>query len=140
MPDESITADEFRKRLAQLCTTGRSSDLPRKPRDRSIVLKSIALTLEPGRVYSEMDLKTALTAWSGAVGNTMQVDHAALRRNLIDEKYLSRSADGRMYELIADTNAALFAPEISAIDQSAVVNDAILEAAAKREAFRNKQP
>ena len=139
MPVEIITAEEFRKRLAQLCTMGRSSNLPSKPRDRAIILMSIALRLEAGRAYSEPDLKAELTAWNGAVGNTMQVDHAALRRHLIDEKYLSRSADGRAYELIADAHAALFAAEVNSIDPAAVVNDAILEAAAKREAYRNKQ-
>jgi hypothetical protein len=139
MPEEIITAEEFRKRLAQLCTTGRSTDLPRKPRDRSIILKSIALRLEPGKVYTEADLKSALTDWNGAVGNTMQVDHAALRRNLIDEKFLTRSADGRSYELVANAHAALFAQDVSSIDPAEVVNEAFLEAAAKREAYRKKQ-
>jgi hypothetical protein len=139
MPEEIITAEEFRKRLAQLCTTGRSSDLPRKPRDRSIILKSISLRLEPGKVYTEAELKSALTDWNGAVGNAMQVDNAALRRNLIDEKFLTRSADGRSYELVANAHAALFAQDVSSIDPAALVNEAILEAAAKREAYRKAQ-
>jgi len=138
MVEAPITAEEFKKRLAQLCTTGRSNDLPRKQRDRTIILKSIAMTLTPGHAYTETELKAALTSWSGSVGNSLQVDHAALRRNLTDEKYLTRSADGRTYQLIAGAHAELFASDVDAIDPAAVVNDAILEAAAKREAYRNK--
>jgi len=138
MSEVIITAEEFRKRLAQLCTVGRANDLPRRPRDRSIILKSIALRLQVGKVYSEPELKRALTEWNGAVGNAMQVDHAALRRNLIDEKFLTRSADGRSYELVADAKADLFADDLRGIDPAAVVNEAILAAAAKREAYRNK--
>ena len=139
MSDTVITREEFCKRLAQLCLSGVSHDLPRKSRDRAIVLKAIILRLEAGRVYSEADLKSALLAWSGEVGNDLQVDHAALRRNLIDEKYLSRSADGRSYELISNANAALFAGDVSIVDPAATVNDAIVEASAKREAHR-RQP
>ena len=138
MPENIITAEEFRKRLAQLCTVGRSTELPRRPRDRWIILKSITLRLQAGKVYSEPELKDAFADWNGAVGNAMQVDHAALRRNLIDEKFLTRSADGRSYELVEDARADLFAEEVRGVDPATVVDEAILAAAAKREAYRNQ--
>jgi hypothetical protein len=139
MLQQMITGDEFCKRLAQLCLTGASCNLPPRPRDRAIILKSIALTLRADVSYNEVDLKMALAAWSGHVGTGLQVDHAALRRHLIDDRYLSRSADGRVYELNQVAHAELFAAEVNAINPAEVINQAILEAAAKREAFRGRQ-
>jgi hypothetical protein len=138
MPEQPITAEEFKKRLAQLCLKGNSTELPGKQRDRHIVLKSIALCLAKERTYTERELNAALMNWVGAVGHSMQVDHAALRRALIDEKYLERTPEGGSYRLVGSTGAGYFEPEVEAVQPAAVIDEAIAEAAAKREQFRNR--
>ena len=138
MDQQPITAQEFKKRLAQLCLKGRSAELPRKQRDRQIILKSIALHLSKAKTYTERELNAALMGWVGEVGHSLAPDHAALRRTLIDEKYLERSPEGASYRLVASPGAGLFDPEVDEINPSAAVQEAILEAAAKRDQFRNR--
>jgi hypothetical protein len=138
MTERPVTAEEFRKRLVQLCLKANSMELPGRQRDRQIILKSIVLHLPKEKTYSERELNAALMSWVGAVGHTLEPDHAALRRALIDEKYLERSADGTAYHLAASAGAGWFAPEVDALNPSQIVEDAVLEAAAKREQFRNR--
>jgi hypothetical protein len=138
MDPEIISAAEFKKRLAQLCLSGPSHELPRKQRDRQIVLKSIVLYLTKDRVYSEAEINAALRAWVGEVGNSLEIDHAALRRALIDEKYLARSADGKTYRLAKSGGLRLFAGEVDSIQPALVIQEAMLEAAAKRERYRSR--
>jgi hypothetical protein len=139
MPEPPITAEEFKKRLAQLCLKGNSTELPSKQRDRRIILKSIALCLAKERTYTEREMNAALMSWVGAVGHSLQVDHAALRRALIDEQYLERTLEGGSYRLVGRlAGAGYFEPEVEAIQPAAVIDEAIGEAAAKREQFRNR--
>jgi len=140
MDQPPITSEEFAKRLTQLCLTGHSAELPRKQRDRQIILKSVALHLTKGRTYTERELNAALMSWVGEVGHSITIDHAALRRALIDEKYLERSAGGTEYHLTASGGAGWFAPEVEEIQPSLVIQDAILAAAAKREQHRRSEP
>ena len=94
-----ISVPEFKKRLAQLCLTSKSPELPRRQRDRQIVFKSIALRLSKGRAYTEQEINRALANWTVEIGHSPEVDHVTLRRSLIDEKYLERSEDGSLYRL-----------------------------------------
>jgi hypothetical protein len=48
-----ISADQFKSRLEVLCLRGGGRGLPRKPRDRHILFKSIVLMLDPEKIYSE---------------------------------------------------------------------------------------
>jgi hypothetical protein len=137
MEQQPITAQEFTKRLAQMCLAGPSNELPRKPRDRQIVLKSISLCLAKDQTFSEVEMNQKLKSWVGEVGHALQVDHAALRRTLIDEKYLQRSADGKSYRLAPTGGAGWFAAEVDAVHPADAIQEAILEAAAKREQFRD---
>jgi hypothetical protein len=53
-----------------------------------LLLDSIAQSFEPGRRYSEAEVNAIL--------RTLHDDHAALRRYLVDEDFLSRE-DGRYW-------------------------------------------
>ena len=139
MEQPPITAREFKKRLAQLCLSGQSNDLPHKQRDRQIILKSIALHLSKDPTYSEREINAALMHWVGEVGHSLQVDHAALRRSLVDEKYLERSEGGTTYRLATTGGAGWFAAEVDEISPAVVIEEAVLETAAKREQYRNRQ-
>jgi hypothetical protein len=140
MEEQAITAPEFKKRLARLCLSGQSNELPRKQRDRHIILKSIALDLSKNQTYSEREINAALMRWIGEVGHALAVDHAALRRSLVDEKYLERSEGGAVYRVAPSGGAGWFAAEVEGIQPALVIEEAILAAAARREQFRNRPP
>jgi hypothetical protein len=136
--DQPITASEFKKRLAQLCLSGQSNDLPRKQRDRQIILKSITLRLSKEKSYSERELNAALMRWVGEVGHCLTVDHAALRRALVDEKHLDRTEGGASYCLSDQGGVNWFDPDVDELTPAQVIDEAILEAAAKRDKYRNQ--
>jgi hypothetical protein len=139
--EQPIDAAGFQKRLAQLCLSGNSTMLPGRWRDRQIILKSIALGLTKNRLYTERELNAALLNWVDAVGHSLQVDHAALRRALIDEKYLERTPEGASYRVSGSAHAGWFDPSVEVIQPEEVIANAIAEASAKRERFRsNNQP
>ena len=73
---EAITKQEFTSRLVQLCVGSGLRGIPRKNRDRHILLKSITLTLELKNDYAEHELNDDLRAWLREVGTTIRrLDH-----------------------------------------------------------------
>jgi len=68
---------------------GRLVAIPRPGPRRRALLTRLADRFEPGRVYTEREVRATLTA--------VHDDHALLRRALVDEGLLERSADGRSY-------------------------------------------
>jgi hypothetical protein len=65
---------------------GRITAVPAKRARRRLLLNEVAQAFEPGRRYPE-----------SAVDETLKSifdDHCALRRYLVDEAFLSRTADG----------------------------------------------
>jgi hypothetical protein len=138
MDQTPITAQEFSMRLTQLCLSGPSIELPRRQRDRQIILKSIALYLSKDRTYSEREINAALMHWVGEIGHSLQVDHAALRRTLVDEKYLERSDAGANYRVAEAGGAGWFDADVDEIRPAQVIDHAILQAAAKRERYRSR--
>lgn len=61
---------------------GRLTEIPMKASKRRIVLERIAIEFDPGVRYEERDV-------NGILGR-FHTDHAALRRALVDEGFLSR--------------------------------------------------
>lgn len=61
---------------------GRLLDMPRRRAKRLAVLDRVAQRFEPGRKYLERDVDAAL--------KEVFDDHAALRRYLVDEGFLTR--------------------------------------------------
>ena len=95
--NEAITTDEFTKCLVELCGLSGLSGLPRRVRDRHILLKSVTLLLDRTREYSEREINLELQSWLKDVGSTLGMDHIELRRRLIDQEYLGRGKDGSRY-------------------------------------------
>jgi len=62
---------------------GRIETLPARQARRHLLLDSIAQAFEPGVRYSERQVSLFL--------GVLHADHAALRRYLVDEEFLSRS-------------------------------------------------
>jgi hypothetical protein len=63
---------------------GRLTEMPMKASKRRIVLERIALEFEPGVRYDELEVNAIVGAFF--------IDHASLRRYLVDEGFLDREA------------------------------------------------
>jgi len=82
-----MTEDE-RAVLARFFRGDRLVEIPASHSKRRVVLERIALDFEPGRHYSEPEVSAVLTGY--------HPDYAALRRYLVDERFLDR-AEGRYW-------------------------------------------
>jgi len=135
MTEQFITLAEFEERLAAICLGGAGSAFPRRSRDRQILYRSIIQRLDHTREYSEGDLNEALQQWLLDIGACLDIDHVTLRRYLVDERYLSRVANGSAYEVKATgSNFIQFDPSVAVIDPIAVI-----QAAKDRVAERKRQ-
>jgi hypothetical protein len=65
---------------------GRITAIPAKRTRRLLLLDQVAQAFEPGRTYAEPAVDEILKA--------VFDDHCALRRYLVDDDFLSRTADG----------------------------------------------
>jgi hypothetical protein len=72
--------------LRAFIRAGRITAMPAKRTSRLLLLDQVAQAFEPGRRYPEPVVDEILKA--------MFDDHCALRRYLVDEDFLSRTADG----------------------------------------------
>ena len=122
---DPIPVDQFTARLEATCARGSQSGLPAKAADRLIVLKSVVLTMEPGRTYTAVEMTEAMKRWMATVGPGLGTDHATLRRELVDSRLLARDADGTSYWIPSPgPRDGDFAPEVSALDPAAIVEQA----------------
>ena len=133
-----ITIIDFRKRLEVLCLNKGSPCLPKKYNDQQILFKSIILTLKPEKSYTEIEINDAIKKWLAEIGREIDVDHVTLRRSLIDEEYLSRDNEGKIYKLINDRDN-LFEPEINMADPSLIIKEALILREQKKKQFIEKK-
>jgi len=120
-----ISAAQFEERLAAICLCGAGTAFPRRMRDRHILYRSIIQRLDLARKYPEGELNEALQQWLLDIGTSLDIDHVTLRRYLIDERYLSRDANGNAYQVNpAGSNFVEFDPSIAAIDPFMVIQAA----------------
>ena len=74
------------EQLRAFIRDGRITALPAKRTRRRLLLDQVAQAFEPGRRYPEAEVDQVLKA--------VFDDHCALRRYLIDEEFMSRTAAG----------------------------------------------
>jgi hypothetical protein len=112
-----IGSEEFRDRIVALCLKSGSRGVPRKARDRHIVLKSAAMRLDPHGTFTLDELDKAIERWIGVVAQRMEIDGVALRRALVYEGYLSRDPVGLFY--VAEQSGPeelVFSKEVEELD------------------------
>jgi hypothetical protein len=85
MNDRDLLADPPAQ-LRAFVRDGRITAMPAKQSRRRLLLDQVAQAFEPGRKYPESTV--------GEILKAVFDDHCALRRHLVDESFLSRSADG----------------------------------------------
>lgn len=86
--DLGYTDERVATVLRTFVRNGRLLGLPAQRSRRVAVLEHVAQTFEPGVDYPEAEVNSALVAWCEGSG----VDHVTLRRYLVDEGLLRRSA------------------------------------------------
>lgn len=109
-----VTLEEFSNQFPRLILDAR--DLPRKPLPFNIMLISVVSRLDPEREYSEGDLNDALQLWVLEFGSRLGVDHANIRRFLIDEGFLTRNPSGSVYSVHRESRNFSFDPFIRDLD------------------------
>jgi hypothetical protein len=127
-----ITLDEFVERLCRLGADHGQRGLPRRRRDRQIMMKSILILMDSARTYTEPEINSLLQAWNRLVAPAIQVDHVTLRRMLVDHGHLERTADGRAYRVGFPARAVAFDLEVDDVDVVATI-------AAYREHVRSRR-
>jgi hypothetical protein len=116
-----ISPEEFVERLCRLGADRGPRRLPRKRRDREILMKSIRMTLESARTYTEAEINGALLGWKRDVGPAIETDHVTLRRLLVDYGHLERTADGRAYRVSYPSRPVAFDLEVDHVDVRATI-------------------
>jgi hypothetical protein len=133
---EKITGDEFKKKLVDLCVRSNLEYLPRKIKDRHILLKSAVLVFEPGRKYSEKEINDKLKLWLEKVNKNARINYVMLRRLLIDEEYLTRKMDGSKYSVnISNTLQNMFEPGVEKMDIFEIIDKARQEIEDRRKKY-----
>jgi hypothetical protein len=116
-----ISLDEFVERLIKIGADRGPRGLPRRGRDRQILMKSILLTLDSGRTYTEPEINELLRAWNAEVAPAIQTDHVTVRRMLVDYGHLERTADGGAYRVGFPARALAFDLEVEDLDVRATI-------------------
>ena len=98
---QRITRKQFEQRLAELCVESGSMEFPRHVIDKHILWKSIVLGLDSATEYSEKEIDERIQQWLKTVGRMVSRDYVNIRRQLVDEGYLSRTPDGSVYRYAA---------------------------------------
>ncbi len=124
MSSEPIDATEFAQRLEALCIGG-SSGLPKRPRDRAILLASATLWMAPDSVYTEVEVNTGLQQWLDTGCPSLTIDVVTLRRELVDRVYINRDDSGRHYSPGPGPRDVQFDPSVGSIDPGEVIQSAM---------------
>ena len=117
-----ITSSQFTERFVSLVMNGQA--FPKKRLDRHILFISTILKLDLARQYSEFELNEELRTWITSFGTNLGVDHATLRRFLVDERYMKRDVAGSSYVLNTTDSPYTYDRSIESFDLIELVNEA----------------
>ena len=79
-------------------------------------MKSILLTLDSSRTYTEPEINECIRAWNARVAPAIETDHVTLRRLLVDHGHLERRADGGTYQVGFPPSPLAFHLEVDDLD------------------------
>ena len=130
-----IAADEFRRRLVNICT-GNELRFPRKEKDRHVMLVAASRSFVRGMIYTEKEIDSAIRDWLERGCPSLLIDEVTLRRELIDAAYLMRDDAGRFYAVGPGPASIRYTDDVSGIDPFVVVTDAIVDRAERKRAHQ----
>ena len=140
MEKENIDAGYFKKKIIDLCVRSMTVGMPRKMRDRHVLLKGIALSFDKDKQYSEKEINDTIRSWLNNIGEKIQIDHVSIRRELIDGGYLNRTPDGSTYQLGAEpVSEVSFDNSVNDLDVSEIVSQGKEEIERKKREFMQKK-
>jgi hypothetical protein len=116
-----IEVEEFVERLCRLGADRGPRRFPRKRRDREIMMKSIRMSMDADREYSEPEMNDLLQRWKSEVAPAIHTDHVTLRRLLVDYGEIERTSDGARYRVGFPARPVAFDLEIDEIDIRATI-------------------
>jgi len=93
---ERIDKATVERRMRALCQGGVGPGLPRRTKDRWILLFG-AVQCVGDAPLAEAELNARLRAWLEALGPRVALDHVSLRRALVDDGFVARTPDGGAY-------------------------------------------
>ncbi len=138
---DRISRDQFVARLQELCLKSSIVGLPRRSRDRHVLLKSVVLTLNSQIGYSEPEIDDKLAYWLVDVSRSIDLDRVTLRRWLVDEGYLERDRGGSSYRVGAGgLGEKMFAAGVESVDVYRVIGEGMKEIQEKRRQFLKENP
>lgn len=124
MESNYISCDNFKKRLVDLFLRSGLANFPSKNRDQLVLLKSIAISFDLNKVYTEMEVNGKIILWLENISCFPDWDYLMLRRRLVDEKFLKRKLDGSGYWLCPSGPAdVVFDPAIAELDVYEVIDE-----------------
>ena len=136
---EPIGRDEYIKRIADLCARGGRHAVPRRARDRAILLHALARAFAGGKEHTEKQVDARIQAWLLQTGRAIDTDHVYLRRALVDDGFLAREPRGSAYRSsVRYKSLWTFDPEVSRVDPEVVVADAQARAAERKRRIQEK--
>lgn len=139
MTGEPISTTVFIKRLTDLCTKSGMSDFPKGIQEQHILLKSAAVMLEPGRVYTEKEINEILERWVTEVSGIKFMDRVTMRRQMVDTGYLERSNDGASYRVVrAGSGMVSFDPGVDDLDPVQVILNARQEKEQRKREYQDR--
>lgn len=134
-----ISLEEYKKSLIKTLLRSGADDLPKNNLDRHVLLKSALCLIGAPGPFTEKEINAQLQRWVLAVNNLAWVDFVVLRRALVDEGYLARSADGAKYELLTNDPRQLpFAAEVCELDLASFLEQTRQSMEQKKQAYLKK--
>jgi hypothetical protein len=131
-----LTRAQFIQHFPRLVLEAR--DLPKKAFLLNVLLVSVICGLEPGRPYAEAEINAGLQAWLLRFATPFGLDHARLRRMLVDAGYLRRDAGGAAYQSQPQGRTVAYDPAIRELDMEALVAEGRLRREERKRAFAPK--
>lgn len=131
-----LTRSQFIEHFPRLVVEAR--DLPKKALPLNVLLVSAMHGLEPGRRYPEAEVNAALQRWLMRFGLRFGLDHASLRRLLVDEGLLLRDSGGAWYEPQSRSRDFACDPAIRELDLEALVAEERARRAERKRSFSGK--
>ena len=97
---QTLTKDQFVKRLVNLCLRSGLTGFLRDETDQQIILKSAVVMMRDLDAVTEQEINQKLGLWIAQVCPIKGLDRVTLRRRLVDAGFLTRSSDGARYSVV----------------------------------------
>jgi hypothetical protein len=136
---QTITSEQFSKRLANLCLRSGLTGMPKDETDQHILLKSVVLLVGSTGQFTETEINEKLQVWLTQVCVIKNFDRVTLRRWLVDTGYLTRNSNGTGYQVSAPApRPELFEADVDQMNVMETIRAAREEMERRKQAYLDK--